>query len=309
MTEPLALYKIEEFESQVPGGLHLVGAISGFTDAGSCMQQVAKHIFDNLDHEVLVTFSNDELLDYRSRRPMMYFAQDHIEDYEPASLKLYLVWDEVGNPFLFLNGYEPDFKWERFVSSLIELIQHFEIADLTWLHSIPFPIPHTRPVGVTVSGNQQSVIDKFSEWKPRTQVPGNVMHLIEYRLSEMDFPTTGFVLLVPHYLSDSDFPQSAVTAFELISSHLNLVFPTDDLRDDGVAFIRRLQSEIADKPDLARMVESLEKSFQSEKSANGMGAVKPRQNEVPDAEAIAAELEGYLARHQKNKRESEEDED
>ncbi|NDD26063.1 MAG: PAC2 family protein [Actinobacteria bacterium] len=309
MTNSRALYTIEDIETEVPMGLHLVGAISGFTDAGSCMQQVAKHIFDNLEHEVLVTFSNDELLDYRSRRPLMYFEQDHIADYEPASLKLYLVWDEVGNPFLFLNGYEPDFKWEAFVIALLDLINHFEIKDLTWLHSIPFPIPHTRPVGVTVSGNQQSVIDKYSEWKPRTQVPGNVMHLIEFRLSELGFPTTGFVLLVPHYLSDSDFPQAAVTAFELISSHLALVFPTDDLRDDGVAFLRRLQTEIADKPDLARMVEGLEKSFQSEKSSNGMGAVKPRQSEVPDAETIAAELEGYLARHQKNKRDSEEDED
>lgn len=309
MTNSRALYTIEDIETEVPMGLHLVGAISGFTDAGACMQQVAKHIFDNLEHEVLVTFSNDELLDYRSRRPLMYFEQDHIADYEPASLKLYLVWDEVGNPFLFLNGYEPDFKWEAFVIALLDLINHFAIKDLTWLHSIPFPIPHTRPVGVTVSGNQQSVIDKYSEWKPRTQVPGNVMHLIEFRLSELGFPTTGFVLLVPHYLSDSDFPQAAVTAFELISSHLALVFPTDDLRDDGVAFLRRLQTEIADKPDLARMVEGLEKSFQSEKTSNGMGAVKPRQSEVPDAETIAAELEGYLARHQKNKRDSEEDED
>lgn len=309
MTNQRALYTLEETETEVPAGLHLVGAISGFTDAGACMQQVSKHIFDNLDHEVLVTFSNDELLDYRSRRPLMYFEQDHIADYEPASLKLYLVWDEVGNPFLFLNGYEPDFKWEAFVVALLDLISHYKISDLTWLHSIPFPIPHTRPVGVTVSGNQQRVIDKYSEWKPRTQVPGNVMHLIEYRLSEAGFPTTGFVLLVPHYLSDSDFPQAAVTAFELISSHLGLVFPTDDLRDDGVAFLRRLQVEISDKPDLARMVEGLEKSFQSEKSSNGMGAVKPRQNEVPDAETIAAELEGYLARHQKNKRDSEEEED
>lgn len=309
MTNQRALYTLQETETEVPAGLHLVGAISGFTDAGACMQQVSKHIFDNLDHEVLVTFSNDELLDYRSRRPLMYFEQDHIADYEPASLKLYLVWDEVGNPFLFLNGYEPDFKWEAFVVALLDLISHYKISDLTWLHSIPFPIPHTRPVGVTVSGNQQRVIDKYSEWKPRTQVPGNVMHLIEYRLSEAGFPTTGFVLLVPHYLSDSDFPQAAVTAFELISSHLGLVFPTDDLRDDGVAFLRRLQVEISDKPDLARMVEGLEKSFQSEKSSNGMGAVKPRQNEVPDAETIAAELEGYLARHQKNKRDSEEEED
>lgn len=309
MAQKNTLFNIVNWEIDVPKKLHLIGAISGFTDAGSTMQQIAQHIFSNLEFETLVEFNNDELLDYRSRRPVMYFEQDHIADYQPATLRLYIVWDEVGNPFLFLHGYEPDFRWEAFVDAVIDLFHHFDIEDLTWLHAIPFPIPHTRPVGVTVSGNQQSVIDKYSEWKPRTQVPGNIMHLIEYRISEAGFPSTGFVLLVPHYISDSDFPQAAVSGLELLSSHLGFVFPTDDLRDEGVEFLRRLNTEMTDKPDLARMVEGLEKSFQSEKSSNGMGAVKPRQNEVPDAESIAAELEGYLARHQRNKRENEQDDD
>lgn len=309
MTAPQRLYKLIETDIQVPSDLDVIGAISGFTDAGASMQQVAEHILGNLDHQILAVFDNDQLLDYRSRRPVMFFEQDHISDYQPASLNLYLVWDEVGHPFLFLNGYEPDFKWEAFAESVIELFDYFGVKALTWLHSIPFPIPHTRPVGVTVSGNQREVIDKYSEWKPRTQVPGNIMHLLEYRLAQANYPTTGFVLLVPHYLSDAEFPQSAVTAFELISAHLGLVFPTDDLRDEGVAFVRRITAEMVEKPDLARMVESLEKSFQSDKSAGGMGAVKPRSNEEPDAEIIAAELEGYLARHQRNKDENEEDED
>jgi hypothetical protein len=88
-----------------------------------------------------------------------------------------------------------------------------------------------------------------------------------------------------------------------------LIIPTDDLRDQATAFNRRITSEMAEKPDLARMVEGLEKSFQSERPNNGMGPVTPRSAEVPDAESIAAELEGYLARHQKNKNESDEEED
>jgi len=303
------LYRVTNWGLDVPSGLHLLAAISGFTDAGSSMQQVSEHILGNLQHETLLVFDNDQLLDYRSRRPVMFFEQDHISDYQPANLALHLVWDEVGNPFLFLNGYEPDFKWEAFANSVQDLFNLFDISDLTWLHAIPFPIPHTRQVGITVSGNQQDVIDKYSEWKPRTAVPGNIMHLLEFRLSNAGYPSTGFVLLVPHYLSDSEFPSAAVTALELISVHLGLIIPTDDLRDQATAFNRRITSEMAEKPDLARMVEGLEKSFQSERPNNGMGPVTPRSAEVPDAESIAAELEGYLARHQKNKNESDEEED
>jgi len=309
MAQQNELFTLVNTDVDVPDGLHLLAAISGFTDAGSSMQQVSQHILENLDYETIAIFDNDQLLDYRSRRPVMFFEQDHIEDYQPASLSLHLVRDEVGTQFLFLNGYEPDFKWEAFASSIEVLFSYFGIRDMTWLHAIPFPIPHTRPVGVTVSGNQKNVIAKYSEWKPRTQVPGNIMHLLEFRLTQADIPSTGFVLLVPHYLSDSEYPQAAVSGLELISSHLGLVFPTDELRDEGVAFTRRITQQMTENQELNRMVESLETSFQSDKAANGMGAVKPREREIPDADQIAAELEGYLASHQKNKLDNDEDRD
>jgi hypothetical protein len=309
MAQQNELFTLVNKDVDVPDGLHLLAAISGFTDAGSSMQQVSQHILGNLVYETIAIFDNDELLDYRSRRPVMFFEQDHIEDYQPASLSLHLVKDEVGTQFLFLNGYEPDFKWEAFASSIEVLFSYFGIRDMTWLHAIPFPIPHTRPVGVTVSGNQKNVIAKYSEWKPRTQVPGNIMHLLEFRLTQADIPSTGFVLLVPHYLSDSEYPQAAVSGLELISSHLGLVFPTDELRDEGVAFTRRITQQMSENQELNRMVESLETSFQSDKAANGMGAVKPREREIPDADQIAAELEGYLASHQKNKLDNDEDRD
>ena len=309
MAQPNSLFTLVNSDVFVPEGLHLFASISGFTDAGSAMQQISDHILGNLEYETIVVFNNDELLDYRSRRPVMYFEQDHIEDYQPATLSLHLVRDEVGTQFLFLNGYEPDFKWEAFTEAIEQLFALLAIEDLTWLHAIPFPIPHTKPVGVTVSGNQKDVIAEYSEWKPRTQVPGNIMHLLEYRLTQANIPSTGFVLLIPHYLSDSDFPQAAVAGLELISSHLGLVFPTDDIRDEGDAFLRRITAQMAENQDLARMVQGLETSFQNERSANGLGSVKPRERAIPDADEIAAELEGYLASHQKNKQENEEDQD
>ncbi len=309
MAQPNSLFTFVNSEVLVPEGLHLFASISGFTDAGSSLQQISGHILANLEFETIAVFNNDELLDYRSRRPVMFFEQDHIEDYQPATLSLQLVSDEVGTQFLFLNGYEPDFKWEAFASAVEQLFAVLAIEDMTWLHAIPFPIPHTKPVGVTVSGNQKDVIAEYSEWKPRTQVPGNIMHLLEYRLTQANIPSTGFVLLVPHYISDSEFPQAAVAGLELISSHLGLVFPTDDLRDEGDAFLRRLTQQMAENQDLARMVENLESSFQNERSANGLGSVKPRERAIPDADEIAAELEGYLASHQKNKLDNEEEQD
>ena len=294
------LFSIVNHEIEVPSGLRMIGSINGFTDAGQVIEQMAHNILNKLDAELVVVFDNDELLDYRARRPSMFFEKDHLATYEPALLGVYLVRDESGIPFLFLHGYEPDFRWEAFADAIEEIIETFAVTDFTWVHSIPFPVPHTRPVGITVSGNRKELIERFSEWRPETQVPGNVVHLLEYRLTRMDIPVVGFVLLVPHYLNDSDYPNAAVTGFELITAATGLVFPTDQLRDEGVRFIERLEKKMEENEELAKLVENLEQGYKSDRATSfGVQISSPKAQE-PNAEDIAAELEDYLANRQRN---------
>lgn len=290
-------------DTQIPLGLPMVATLSGFTDAGSSSSQTSTNIFSNLQSEMVVVFNNDELLDFRSRRPVMYFDRDHVSSYEPAELAIYLIQDEAGQPFLYLNGYEPDFRWDAFTSALVGILETLEISQFVWLHSIPFPLPHTRPLGITVSGSRAELIDRYSEWKPETQVPGNVLHLIEYRLGQVEIPCTGFVLLVPHYISDSEYPQVAVTGFELIGAATSLVFPTDQLRDLNEKFVNKLQSQLGENAELARLVEQLEQGYQSGKMGTVKAQVLPNGPQLPSAEKLASDIEDYLAARRRNNQE------
>lgn len=230
----------------------------------------------------------------------MYFEKDHISSYEPATLGLYLVTDEVGQKFLYLDGYEPDFSWERFTDAVTELIVEFEVSSFNWVHAIPFPIPHTREIGVTVSGNRTELIDKYSEWKPQTQVPGNALHLLEYRLVAQQLPVAGFVLLVPHYLADSDMPQVALQAIELISFATGLVFPSDQLRERGGRFLAKLAKQVDENADLQKMIATLEQGYQNSSVGPSRAPINQKRSEIPSADEIAAELEGYLAQHRRS---------
>ena len=73
MVQPRDLFTIHDVSSEVTLGLHMIGGLSGFTDAGATVSQFAEQIFSNLEHKLLISFKNDELLDYRSRRPVMFF--------------------------------------------------------------------------------------------------------------------------------------------------------------------------------------------------------------------------------------------
>jgi hypothetical protein len=261
---------------------------------------LGEYLVDSVEQRVVATFDADALLDYRARRPMIYFDQDHLADYRPPRLALHLGTDEIGQKFLFLTGFEPDFQWERFSAAVLQLIASFKVKTTTWVHAIPMPTPHTRPIGVTVSGNRSEIIDAMSVWKPRTQVPANALHLVEYRLQQLEHPTVGFVLLVPHYLADTEYPDAAVKALESISVATGLIFPTDRLREEGRDFLSKIDSQVETNQELAKLVGALEERHDSYMEGNPLRSpLTDQDGELPTADEIAAELENFLAARRK----------
>ncbi len=296
MRNPEELYEVVGDLSLVPRGLDLVLGMTGFADAGSAVAQLSEAFLDGLDGDVVIRFDRDELLDYRSRRPVMTFDETRISDYAPPELALHLMEDELGRPFLFLTGYEPDLQWERFAVAVLGIVERLDVAHVTWVHAIPMPVPHTRPIGVTVSGNREDLIEAMSIWRPRTQLPGTAMHLLEYRLQEVGRPTTGFVMLVPHYLGDTTYPVAAVTALESIAAATGLILPTDDLRQEGRDVLGKIDEQVEANGELHRLIETLEHRHDAYMEHNPLPSqLTDSEGALPSADEIAEELQKFLA--------------
>lgn len=296
MTTANGLYELSGDVVDVPSGLHLVAGLTGFADAGGAVTQLGDYLLAELDHSPIAMFDNDALLDYRARRPIIMFEHDHLTEYRPAQLGLWLVKDELGQPFLLLTGYEPDFQWERFTAAVLHLVERFQVKSTTWVHAIPMPVPHTRSIGVTVSGNRTELIEAMSVWKPRTQVPANALHLLEFRLQELGHPTAGFVLLIPHYLADTEYPAAAVAALESVSAATGLIFPTDRLREEGREFAAKIDGQVEHNHELARLVGALEERHDTYMQENPLRSpLTDEDGELPSADEIAAELQKFLA--------------
>jgi hypothetical protein len=294
--------------SAVPRGLPLVAGLTGFADAGAAVTQVNNYMMDTLSHERVGTFVNDLLIDYRARRPVFQFEETALTSYQPPRLSLDLVRDELGTEFLFLSGYEPDFRWDQVSARILELIDELGVASSTWVHAIPMPVPHTRSLGVTVSGNRSDLTDALSVWRPTTGVPGTLMHLVEYRLQEKEHPTAGFVILVPHYLADTEFPDAAVTALQSVTRATGLVFPTDALREAGREFLRGISEQVENNQELGKLVGTLETRHDSYMEDNPMPSpLMGADGEFPSADTIAAELQDFLAKRHAAERSSDTD--
>jgi hypothetical protein len=159
------------------------------------------------------------------------------------------------------------------------------------------PVPHTRPVGVTVHGNRPELIDGISSWKPTVEVPAAIGHILELRLIEAGRNVAGYVIHVPHYLSEAEYPQAAVAGLEYLGAAASLMLPTDRLRESGREVVRQIAEQIEASQEVQAVVSNLEARY--DEKSEGMvrrSLLADENDELPNAEDLGAAVEAYLAR-------------
>lgn len=281
--------------SQVPSGLPLVALLDGYRDAGRTVALAVETMLDHDEGELVAVFSTDALLDYRARRPIVHVDGTQITEFRTARLDLRLLRDSIGQPFLLLSGFEPDFQWEGFTAAMHELISHFEVSSVTWAHSIPMPVPHTRPIRVAATGNRTDLIDQLSVWKAHVQAPAHALHLLEYERTHAEQDVLSVVVLTPHYLAEGSFPAAAMRLLEALGTVEGILIPTESLRERDRTFRADFDASLTDNQEAQQLIGVLETQY------DGFLKGTPLENpfadadgELPDAEKIAAELERYL---------------
>jgi hypothetical protein len=298
MLDPRTLYNTdaEVFGDPETKGLPLLVSLTGFMDAGHVVSQVSEELLEILDHDLVAEFDADQLMDYRGRRPKITFAEDHLTDYQPHRLELHRLYDGLGEPFLLLTGVEPDLQWERFASAVVGLVEDLEVPLISWIHAIPMPVPHTRPIGVTLHGNRSDLIDGMNAWRPTAELQASIGHVLELRLIEAGHDVVGHVIHVPHYLSEAEYPPAAVAGLEYLGATARLVLPTDRLRETGRDVERQIARQVGNSAEVQSVVTSLEKRYDEyAEGAERRSLLVKENSELASAEELGAAAEAYLA--------------
>ncbi|HEY7223207.1 MAG TPA: PAC2 family protein [Micromonosporaceae bacterium] len=295
MPDPQDLYQLVD---DVPdlGRPVLIQALSGFVDAGSASRLAREHLLSSLPGRVIATFDIDALLDYRSRRPVMIFVEDHWESYEEPTLALHILNDGANTPFLLLAGPEPDLYWERFTGAVIGLVERLGVRLTVGFNAIPMAVPHTRPTGITAHATRRDLIAGYEPWLRRVQVPGGAGHLLEFRLGQAKRDAVGFAVHVPHYLAQSEYPAAAEKLLTAVSKTTGLMLPTEDLRRAADLARAEIDQQIAQAEEAASVVRSLEAQYDAFVRGQQADSLLAEVNgPLPTAEELGAELERFLA--------------
>ena len=296
MQDPAGLYTLAG-DVEVPPGLVMVEALDGFVDAAGAARLARQHLLATLDAQLVASFDVDQLLDYRSRRPVMVFDRDHWDSYAEPRLDLHLLRDGRGAPFLLLAGSEPDLQWHRFTTAVTGLVEALGVRLTAGLTAVPMAVPHTRPIGMTVHATRRDLLDDSEPWFGRVQVPGSASALLERRLGEAGHDAMGFAVHVPQYLVQAELPDAAVALLEAVGAATGLVFPDGALREAGVRTRVQIDAQVERSEEVAAVVRGLEEQYDAFVRGRGTDLLADPDAELPSGDELGAELERFLAEH------------
>jgi proteasome assembly chaperone (PAC2) family protein len=273
----------------------LIHALEGFSDAGHAIKLAAQHLKDTLDTELVASFAIDELLDYRSRRPLMTFKTDHFTAYEEPELILYALHDSVGTPFLLLAGMEPDLRWERFITAVRLLSERLGVRQVIGLGSIPMAVPHTRPVTMTAHANNKELIAEHTPWIGEVQVPASVSNLLEFRMAQHGHEVVGFTVHVPHYLAQTAYPPAAEALLAEVGKAAALQIPLAGLAEAGAEVYGKINEQVEASAEVAQVVTALERQYDAFVAAQENRSLLAHDEDLPSGDELGAEFERFLA--------------
>jgi hypothetical protein len=290
---PEDLYEVvaEDVELDAPV---LVHALGGFLDAGAARQLAVAHLLATHDHRTVAEFDVDVLYDYRARRPRMVFDTDHYVSIDMPELLLSEVTDSKGTGFLLLHGPEPDLGWRTFTSSVVELVERYGVRRSIGWNAIPWPSPHTRPVGVTAHSTDPSLVTGRPTFVGAIEVPGHLAGGLEIALGEAGHEAMGFAVHIPHYLAQVQYPRAAVALLRETAVAGGLALDFSGLEIAADIADRDIDQQVQANPDNLEAVRALEAQYDAVERGAATALPLAGDEPLPTADEIGAAVEDFL---------------
>lgn len=295
------LFRLIAEPSVNEGRTVLVNSLSGFMDAGSAAQLAVQHLLDVSETRLIGEFDPDTIMDYRARRPRMTFDTDHFTTVEIPTVQLHEVTDLRGTKFLLLSGPEPDYRWGSFLDAAMELIEDFDVGLTVSLIGIPWPAPHTRPVGVTFHATRPELIPGHTPTLGQIEIPGHVAAMLELRLGDEGRDALGVAVQVPHYLVQFEYPRAAIALLRALSGVAGLELPTDELEEAALSADQEIGRQTRESEEFTPLLSALETQYDAGVAGDADAVEEGGGRPLPDADDIAAQVERFLAEMDSNR--------
>ena len=283
-------------------GRLLVVAFEGWNDAGEAASGAVSMLKDLLDLYPIAEIDAERYFDYQFNRPTVTQDDDGnrllvwptVVTYGPTSVlgqrsqqstdtESATIGENASNIYLLL-GTEPSRNWKSFTAEIMTTITENQITGVVFLGAMLADVPHTRPISVFVSSENEQLRRELSVEKSSYEGPVGILSVLAEAAEKAGITTVSIWASVPHYVHNAPSPKATLAIIDKLEELIDVVIPRGELVDESAAWESGIDVLASEDDEMATYIAQLEQARDTVDSPEASG------------EAIAQEFEKYLRR-------------
>ena len=266
----------------------LIVAFEGWNDAAESASSAAKFICERLNADVIGTVDPEDYYDFQFTRPSVSYDTDGNRQIAWPGTDLCAPAVEVvaADPAMgrihVLLGVEPSRRWQAFTAEIMEMIEDREIDSVIFLGAMLADVPHTRPIGVMATSQNERARAQFEIERSHYEGPVGILSVLGQALEKAGIPSIALWASVPHYVHNTPSPKATLALLIETEKYLGIQFGHGNLADEAFTWERGIDEIAESDEDMAGYIAQLEKTRDEVESPAASG------------DALAMEFEKYL---------------
>ncbi|HWE55712.1 MAG TPA: PAC2 family protein [Acidimicrobiales bacterium] len=273
----------------------MVVAFEGWNDAGDASSLALDYLARAWNAERFAVIEAEEFYDFTVTRPHVRMTDDGRRRIDWPDIELLAAHvPGSAHDLVLIRGVEPQLRWRTFSRAVLEVAQTVKAELAVILGALLADVPHTRPVRVSGTTDDQELAHRLGLGTPSYEGPTGIVGVLHDALRSGGIPTASFWAAVPHYVHQLPSPKAALALVEKSAALLGAPVDPNELRAAARDYEREVDERIADDEDAAAYVAQLEETSETD---------WPEASELPDGlrigsiDELAAEVERFLRDH------------
>lgn len=280
-------------------GRTLIVAFEGWNDAAESASAAAKFIAEKLNADVVATVDPEDYYDFQFTRPSVSFDSDGNRqiswpstDFCAPSVEIVAENPQLGRIHVLL-GVEPSRRWQSFTAEVMEMIEDREIDSVLFLGAMLADVPHTRPISVTATSQNEIARNELNLERSHYEGPVGILSVLGIALEKAGIPSVALWASVPHYVHNTPSPKATLALLVEAEKYLGVQFDHGSLADEAFTWERGIDEVAEGDEDMSGYIAQLEKNRDEVESPAASG------------DALAMEFEKFLRATDENPPEGE----
>ncbi|HEV3171984.1 MAG TPA: PAC2 family protein, partial [Actinocrinis sp.] len=155
----------------------MVAAFEGWNDAADAASNAVRHLADVLDSDLFGAMDAEDYYDFQVNRPTLALGDDGEREIVWPTTRFSVARVPVAasrtgsaepafRDVVLVHGIEPNMRWRSFCEELFDLARDLGVTTIVALGALLADVPHTRPVPVSGSSNNEELQSAHGLDKP-----------------------------------------------------------------------------------------------------------------------------------------------